>query len=93
MDSKKLSNRQRKYQGRSPFFIGAEGPLILYVLGYSWSALRMYLMQGPRRYFTVMWNWTEIIMLTLFWLSFVFWIMAALDELTTEENIGEDKLD
>lgn len=74
------------------FFIptrtGAEGPLILYVLGYSWSALRMCLMQGPLRFFTMMWNWAETIMLSLFWLTFFFWMMAAFDAVTNEENKG-----
>lgn len=74
---------------RNPFGeLGAEAPLILYVCGYSWSAVRMCLMQGPRRYFSKMWNWTEIIMLTLFGLTFIFWILAAIDVAVNDEEFA-----
>lgn len=50
-------------------------------------------MQGPRRYFTKMWNWAEIIMLSLFALTFVFWIASAVDiAVNDEENLGNLKI-
>ncbi|XP_053601488.1 short transient receptor potential channel 5-like isoform X2 [Plodia interpunctella] len=73
-----ISNQDKRDQKRGPPNTGAEGPVVLYVLGYIWSAVRMCFMQGPRRYFSEMWNWAEIIMLLLFVLSFGFWISAAL---------------
>ncbi|XP_026725922.1 short transient receptor potential channel 4-like [Trichoplusia ni] len=74
-----ISNQDKSLQKRGPPNTGAEAPIILYVCGYTWSALRMIVMQGPHRYFSKMWNWAEIIMLTMFGLTFVFWVAAAID--------------
>lgn len=47
-------------------------------------------MQGPRRYFSEMWNWAEILMILLFGLTFLFWVLAALDvAINDEEHIGK----
>ncbi|RVE54343.1 hypothetical protein evm_000828 [Chilo suppressalis] len=81
-----ISNRDKTEQRRGPPDTGAEGPLILYVCGYTWSAIRMCVMQGPRRYFTAMWNWAELIMLALFGISFVLWVAAAFEV----ANSGDD---
>ncbi|KAJ8734114.1 hypothetical protein PYW07_014665 [Mythimna separata] len=86
-----ISNQDKFSQKRGPPNTGAEAPLILYVCGYSWSALRMCLMQGPHRYFSKMWNWTEIIMLMLFGFTFVFWILAAIDVAINDEEFSERK--
>lgn len=67
---------------------GAEAPLILYVCGYSWSAVRMCLMQGPQRYFTELWNWAEIIMLLLFGLTFALWVAAAIEDANAADDLG-----
>lgn len=49
-------------------------------------------MQGPHRYFSKMWNWTELIMLTLFFMTFVFWVLAAVDvAIFDEEDLGNAK--
>ncbi|XP_013195311.2 short transient receptor potential channel 4 [Amyelois transitella] len=82
-----ISNQDKRYQKRGPPNTGAEGPVILYVCGYIWSAARMCLMQGPRRYLAEMWNWAEIIMLLLFVLSFGFWISAAMDVTSANEYL------
>ncbi|XP_028164325.1 short transient receptor potential channel 4-like [Ostrinia furnacalis] len=74
-----ISNQDKTEQKRGPPDTGAEAPLILYVCGYTWSAVRMCLMQGPQRYFTELWNWAEIIMLLLFGLTFALWVAAAID--------------
>ncbi|XP_049888052.1 short transient receptor potential channel 4-like [Pectinophora gossypiella] len=74
-----ISNQDRNQQSRGPPDTGAMTPLVLYVCGYTWSAIRMCLMQGPRRYFTKLWNWAEVLMLLLFGLTFVFWFVAAVD--------------
>ncbi|KAH9639109.1 hypothetical protein HF086_009113 [Spodoptera exigua] len=84
-----ISNQDKYNQKRGPPNTGAEAPLILYVCGYAWSALRMIVMQGPNRYFSKMWNWTELIMLTLFFMTFVFWILAAIDV----AGYNDDELD
>uniref|UniRef100_A0A2H1W321 SFRICE_007723 n=1 Tax=Spodoptera frugiperda TaxID=7108 RepID=A0A2H1W321_SPOFR len=81
-----ISNQDKYNQKRGPPNTGAEAPLILYVCGYAWSALRMMVMQGPHRYFSKMWNWTELIMLTLFFMTFVFWVLAAVDVAIFDEE-------
>nr|XP_021200730.2 short transient receptor potential channel 4 [Helicoverpa armigera] len=86
-----ISNQDKFCLKRGPPNTGAEAPLILYVCGYAWSALRMIVMQGPYRYFTKMWNWTEIMMLTLFTLTFVFWVLAAIDVAIYDEEDLERK--
>ncbi|XP_075990902.1 short transient receptor potential channel 4-like [Anticarsia gemmatalis] len=86
-----ISNQDKSGQKRGPPNTGAEGPLILYVCGYTWSAIRMCLMQGPRRYFTKLWNWAEIIMLSLFGLTFVFWVDAACDIAANDDENLERK--
>lgn len=49
----------------------------------------MIVMQGPHRYFSKMWNWAEIIMLTMFGLTFVFWVAAAIDiAIRDQEDLG-----
>ncbi|KAJ2946490.1 hypothetical protein O0L34_g12538 [Tuta absoluta] len=80
-----ISNQNRQRQPRGPPNTGAEAPLVLYVCGYTWSAIRMCLMQGPRRYFSKMWNWAEVLMLGLFGLTFTFWIIAGMD-VTNNDN-------
>ncbi|CAB3237140.1 unnamed protein product [Arctia plantaginis] len=87
-----ISNQDKSGQKRGPPNTGAEGPLILYVCGYTWSAIRMCLMQGPYRYFTKMWNWAEIIMLSLFGLTFIFWASSAVDiAVNTEEPLYTER--
>ncbi|KAI5642529.1 ion transport protein domain-containing protein [Phthorimaea operculella] len=80
-----ISNQDRLHQPRGPPNTGAEAPLVLYVCGYTWSAIRMCLMQGPRRYFSKMWNWAEVLMLGLFGLTFAFWVVAGMD-VTNNDN-------
>lgn len=86
------SSTAKKEDSTCPYILlvvtGAEGPLILFVCGYTWSAIRMCLMHGPRRYFNDMWNWAEIIMLTLFILTFAFWICAAIEVAATDNDLG-----
>ncbi|KAG6447601.1 hypothetical protein O3G_MSEX005070 [Manduca sexta] len=82
-----VSNQDKSGQKRGPPSTGAEGPLILFVCGYTWSAIRMCYIQGSRRYFTVIWHWAEAIMLILFGLTFAFWIISAVD---IAENDEED---
>lgn len=74
---------------RSP---GAEGPLILFVCGYTWSAVRMSIMLGPRRYFSLLWNWVEIIMLTLFGLTFLLWMKAAVQVDNDIPGYGKERM-
>ncbi|KAL0850291.1 hypothetical protein ABMA28_012127 [Loxostege sticticalis] len=82
-----ISNQDKTQQKRGPPDTGAEAPLILYVCGYTWSAVRMCLMQGPQRYFTELWNWAEIIMLLLFGLTFTLWVAAAVEAANSENDL------
>ncbi|XP_026323633.1 short transient receptor potential channel 4-like isoform X1 [Hyposmocoma kahamanoa] len=86
-----ISNQDKTKQSRGPPNTGAEAPLVLYICGYTWSAIRMCLMQGPRRYFCEMWNWAEILMISLFGFTFLFWVLAALDVAINDEEHLERK--
>lgn len=53
--------------------------LVVYVVSYIWAAIRLCMVHGPTRYFRSRWNWYEVAMLFFFVLTFIFWIVAAID--------------
>ncbi|XP_063545793.1 short transient receptor potential channel 4-like, partial [Cydia strobilella] len=79
-----ISNQDKAKQKRGPPNTGAETTLMLFVLGYAWSALRKCVVQGARRYFSYAWNIFDLTMLLLFALTFAFWVAAKYE--TVKEN-------
>lgn len=73
------SNLDKTGQKRAPPDSGLELVIILFVVGYIWSCIRLCAILGPKRYFTNLWNWNDLIMYTLFVLTFVFWFASLLD--------------
>lgn len=73
------SNANQAQRKHGPTVTGLEPFLALYVLGFIWSSFRMAIVQGPRRYFRMLWNWYDLIMLFLFVNTFLFWTAAYLD--------------
>ncbi|XP_066602612.1 short transient receptor potential channel 5-like [Prorops nasuta] len=73
------SNINKNEQLRGPPNTGYEFILAIYVMSYLWASTRLCIVHGPRRFFRTPWNWYEIVMLSLFIMSFIFWIAAAID--------------
>ncbi|XP_073942520.1 short transient receptor potential channel 4-like isoform X2 [Choristoneura fumiferana] len=86
-----ISNQDKTRQKRGPPNTGAEAPVILYVCGYVWSAVRMCVTQGPRRYFSESWNIFDVTMLMLFGVTFALWVAAARDVAINDEEEMERK--
>ncbi|XP_048006212.1 short transient receptor potential channel 4-like [Leguminivora glycinivorella] len=82
-----ISNQDKAKQKRGPPNTGAETPLMLFVLGHAWSALRKCVVQGPRRYFSYAWNIFDLTMLLLFGLTFAFWLAAKYETLNEHEEL------
>ncbi|KAK4880496.1 hypothetical protein RN001_008642 [Aquatica leii] len=73
------SNLEKVAQKRSPPNSGLEPIIILYVIGYIWSSLRLMAIQGPERHFKQLWNCHNMIMYFLFVSTFIFWLAALID--------------
>ncbi|XP_063990042.1 short transient receptor potential channel 4-like isoform X2 [Diachasmimorpha longicaudata] len=73
------SNVDKKNQLRGPPNSGYEVIICFYVISYVWAAMRLCMTHGPRRYFGERWNLYEVLMLSLFIFTFVFWALAAID--------------
>ncbi|XP_015588329.1 short transient receptor potential channel 4 [Cephus cinctus] len=73
------SNLSKTNQLRGPPNSGIEPVIVLYVISFIWGAICLCLIQGPHRFFRTPWNWYEVIMLSLFLLTFLFWAAAAID--------------
>ncbi|XP_044267214.1 short transient receptor potential channel 4-like isoform X2 [Tribolium madens] len=79
------SNQSKEKQKRLPPNSGLEPVIIIFVVGNCWSVVRMCLIQGPRRYFTYLWNWHAVISNTLFILTFVFWLASYVDAVNNDQ--------
>ncbi|KMQ97082.1 short transient receptor potential channel 5-like protein [Lasius niger] len=75
------SRSDKTEQLRGPPDTGAryEWVLAIYVISYTAAFIRLCIMDGPVRCFRTRTNWYELVMLVLFILTFLFWIVAALD--------------
>ncbi|XP_033344032.1 short transient receptor potential channel 4-like [Bombus vosnesenskii] len=73
------SNADKTEQLRGPPNSVYVWVLIIYVMSYAWSLIRMCIIHGPKRFFAGPWYWFEMIMISLFILTFLYWITAALD--------------
>ncbi|XP_068084233.1 short transient receptor potential channel 5 [Anabrus simplex] len=83
------SNLSKIEQKRGPPNSGLEPILVVYVVAFVWRSIRMYIIQGPRRFFTVLSNWYDCIWQLLFCITFLCWIAAYLDV----KNKGERDLE
>ncbi|XP_043289385.1 short transient receptor potential channel 4-like [Venturia canescens] len=66
-------------QQRGPPASGFEPVIVVYVISYIWAAIRLSMVHGRRRYFRSLWNWYEVVMLFIFVLTFLFWVISAID--------------
>lgn len=73
------SDLDKTGQKREPPNSGYEFVIIAFVVGYVWNTVRLLAMLGPKRFFKNMWRWNDVIMLTLFVLTFVFWLLSWID--------------
>ncbi|XP_029161945.1 short transient receptor potential channel 5-like [Nylanderia fulva] len=73
------SRSDKTEQLRGPPDTGYEWILAIYVISYTAAFIRLCIVDGPVRCFSTRTNWYELIMLVLFILTFLFWIVAALD--------------
>ncbi|XP_076375592.1 LOW QUALITY PROTEIN: short transient receptor potential channel 4 [Megalopta genalis] len=73
------SHTDKTQQLRGPPNTGIQTILAIYILSYTWAAIRLCLIHGPRRFFSKYWYWFETVMLFLFVLTFLYWITAAID--------------
>ncbi|XP_014479025.1 PREDICTED: short transient receptor potential channel 4-like [Dinoponera quadriceps] len=73
------SHSDKTEQLRGPPHTGFECFLAIYVVSYIIALIRLCIVDGPVRCFKTRRNWYELIMLILFVLTFLFWIVAALD--------------
>ncbi|XP_078032808.1 short transient receptor potential channel 4 [Augochlora pura] len=73
------SHTDKTQQLRGPPNTGIQTILAIYILSYTWAAIRLCLIHGPRRFFSKYWYWFETMMLFLFVLTFLYWITAAID--------------
>ncbi|XP_071453244.1 short transient receptor potential channel 1-like [Hetaerina americana] len=73
------SNQNKKQQLRGPPQSGLEGILVLFVTSHIFSSVRLCMLQGPRRFFSHLWNWYDLINQLLFVLAFLFWLAALID--------------
>lgn len=73
------SCRDRADQLRGPPNSGLEPVIIIYVFGYLWSCTRLAILQGPIRYFRMLWSWYDVCMISLFLSTFLFWLLAYMD--------------
>ncbi|GBP12136.1 Zinc finger BED domain-containing protein 4 [Eumeta japonica] len=83
-----VSNRNKTDQFRGPPNTGVEPFVVIYVLGFAWSTMRLCVMQGPKRYFSELWNWGEIIMILLYLTTFGLWIRSTMDRENEEAMMG-----
>ncbi|KAM0727282.1 Short transient receptor potential channel 5 [Formica fusca] len=73
------SRSDKTEQLRGPPDTGYEWILAIYVISYTAALIRLCIVDGPVRCFRTRTNWYELVMLVLFILTFLFWIVAALD--------------
>ncbi|XP_076547129.1 short transient receptor potential channel 4 isoform X2 [Osmia lignaria lignaria] len=73
------SNMDKSEQLRGPPNSAYVWILIIYIVSYTWAAIRLCVIHGPGRFFTAPWYWFEIITIFLFIMTFMYWITAALD--------------
>ncbi|KYN39104.1 Short transient receptor potential channel 5 [Trachymyrmex septentrionalis] len=66
-------------QLRGPPNTGYEWVLAIYVISYTVAFVRLCIVDGPIRCFRTRTNWYELVMIILFILTFLFWIVSALD--------------
>ncbi|XP_077273858.1 short transient receptor potential channel 5 isoform X3 [Temnothorax americanus] len=59
--------------------LGYEWILAIYVISYAFAFARLCIVDGPVRCFRTRTNWYELVMIVLFILTFLFWIVAAVD--------------
>lgn len=67
------SNQDKVGQKRSPPDSGLEPIIILYVIGYVWNNVRLCAIQGPKRYFSNLWNVFDLITCAHFLITFILW--------------------
>ncbi|XP_018319395.1 short transient receptor potential channel 5-like [Agrilus planipennis] len=73
------SNLNKNTQKRGPPFSGLEPVILIYVIGYSYSCIRMCAVRGPKRFFKSLWGWYDVICNFFFILTFTFWLVAYVD--------------
>ncbi|XP_077485192.1 short transient receptor potential channel 4-like [Amblyomma americanum] len=55
---------------------GVEWFIVIWVMGYAFEEVIHCVSIGPSRYFRNLWHWYDIVMLSVFFLTFIFWIVA-----------------
>ncbi|CAH1777259.1 unnamed protein product [Owenia fusiformis] len=50
--------------------------VILYVVGFLWAKVKQIYNEGPRVFFREKWNWYDLLMITVFLLTFLFWTIS-----------------
>lgn len=73
------SCRDKTNQLRGPPNSGLECLIVVYVFGFVWSTVRLAILQGPMRYFRMLWSWYDVCMLSFFLSTFLFWVLAYVD--------------
>ncbi|XP_011062977.1 PREDICTED: short transient receptor potential channel 4-like [Acromyrmex echinatior] len=73
------SRSDKTEQLRGPPNTGYEWVLAIYVISYTIAFIRLCIVDGPVRCFRTRTNWYELVMIILFILTFLFWIVAAID--------------
>ncbi|XP_076229482.1 short transient receptor potential channel 4 [Nomia melanderi] len=73
------SNSDKSEQFRGAPNTGIQMILSIYIVSYTWAAIRLCLIHGPKRFFSKRWYWFEAVMISLFVLTFIYWITAAID--------------
>ncbi|XP_017886297.1 short transient receptor potential channel 4-like [Ceratina calcarata] len=73
------SNMDKSEELRGPPRTGYVWVLIIYMMSYAWASIRLFVIHGPNRFFSRPWYWFETIMILMFTMTFICWIIAAVD--------------
>nr|CFW94253.1 Eka-Trp5 protein [Euperipatoides kanangrensis] len=74
---------------RGPPSTGWEWPIMIWVLGYICVEINKFWFQGYQRYFSTLWNWYDICMLSTFVATFSVWLWAYLDLIESDQKYLE----
>ncbi|XP_043259303.1 short transient receptor potential channel 4-like [Colletes gigas] len=53
--------------------------MIIYIIAYTWAMIRLCVVHGAKKFFTTPQYWFEVLIIFLFLLTFLYWIIAAVD--------------